>query len=361
MAGALHIAAEEGVDPNSLGLTFNAAGDPVFTKVPSWQTLDYIKRGIDDVVEANRDKTTGKLVLDTLGRATDSTRTQYRNALKALNPSYRAALDTFSDGSASIDAVNRGRKIFTTKPEQTRAFVANMSKSDQEFFRLGAADALLEKIAKTSVGGDDSKRLVGNSYVQDQLAPLFPRKSDFNKFIASVEAEAKMFKIRHSVIGGSDTARRVAEDGSPMKDAALSGAKAALHAAHGNLVSSGRHVFNSMQSLADRRTPEVNAEVARLLTQPIAGRQGENMLRALASATPKLATSSAGITCAFPTTLVPSLAALRRRRWLRRYSRRVVPRARTITTPPPSSMVSSGFNVKPQRWSSQPHSRPGFT
>jgi hypothetical protein len=274
MAGALHIAAEEGVDPNSLGLTFNAAGDPVFTKVPSWQTLDYIKRGIDDVVEANRDKTTGKLVLDTLGRATDSTRTQYRNALKALNPSYRAALDTFSDGSASIDAVNRGRKIFTTKPEQTRAFVANMSKSDQEFFRLGAADALLEKIAKTSVGGDDSKRLVGNSYVQDQLAPLFPRKSDFNKF-------------RHSVIGGSDTARRVAEDGSPMKDAALSGAKAALHAAHGNLVSSGRHVFNSMQSLADRRTPEVNAEVARLLTQPIAGRQGENMLRALASATPK--------------------------------------------------------------------------
>ena len=58
-AKAQRIAAEEGRNPKELGLDFNQAGDPQFLagadelgQVPSTQTLDYIKRGLDDVVES---------------------------------------------------------------------------------------------------------------------------------------------------------------------------------------------------------------------------------------------------------------------------------------------------------------------
>ena len=78
MANAMKIATEEGRNPNVLGIDLNAQGEPVFTRVPSWQTLDYLKRGLDNVVEQYRDKATGKLVLDTYGRAAKLTRQQFR-------------------------------------------------------------------------------------------------------------------------------------------------------------------------------------------------------------------------------------------------------------------------------------------
>ncbi len=45
-------------------LGFNAAGDVIFIERPNMQTLDYIKRGLDDVLEKYCDSTTGILRLD---------------------------------------------------------------------------------------------------------------------------------------------------------------------------------------------------------------------------------------------------------------------------------------------------------
>jgi hypothetical protein len=88
---AMSIAQEEGRDPTSLGITFNEAGDPKFEKVPSWQTLDYLKRGLDDVVNQSREPLTGRLVLDEAGNAVNSTRKTFLNFMDDNNPDYAAA------------------------------------------------------------------------------------------------------------------------------------------------------------------------------------------------------------------------------------------------------------------------------
>lgn len=58
---------------------------------PSWQTLDYVKRGLDDVLEGCRDKTTGKLALDTESKAVNDTLRGLLSRLDTSNPDYAAA------------------------------------------------------------------------------------------------------------------------------------------------------------------------------------------------------------------------------------------------------------------------------
>lgn len=267
MANAMKIAAEEGRDPNTLGIGFNEAGDPVFLKVPSWQTLDYVKRGVDNVVEQYRDKTTGRLVLDTYGRAADMTRTAYRNALKDLNPSYAKAMAAFSGPSTSMDAIRAGEEILLREPSEIAERMKMFDAGDKEFFKLGAASTLRKAIAKTGAHGDEARKIVGNSYTRAQLRPLFDSEAEYSKFIDAVTAESKMFATRGEVLKNSATARRLAEDGSDL-DAAGHGSRAAGHVAGGNLlgaIDSARRAAESLGITGDR---EVNAEIARVLAMP---------------------------------------------------------------------------------------------
>src|SRR3546814_17876344 len=101
---------EEGVDPRGLGLAFNDAGDVVFEETPAnMRTLDYIKRGLDDVLERYRDPTTGRLVMDNTGRAIDQTRRALLDELDNINPDYATASAAWAGPSQTMDSLNTGR------------------------------------------------------------------------------------------------------------------------------------------------------------------------------------------------------------------------------------------------------------
>jgi hypothetical protein len=75
-----------------------------------------------------------------------------------------------------MEALRAGQAVLNRRPEEIAADVARLRQNapgDLEFYRLGAADALKEKIAKTGMGGDEAKRLIGNQHTQQQLRPLF--------------------------------------------------------------------------------------------------------------------------------------------------------------------------------------------
>jgi hypothetical protein len=66
---------------------------PVYSERPTMRAWDYIKRGMDDVLEGYRDSTTRRLNLDTQGRAVVGTQSQLRNELVTQNPAYGEALN----------------------------------------------------------------------------------------------------------------------------------------------------------------------------------------------------------------------------------------------------------------------------
>ena len=55
--------------------------------------------------------------------------------------------------------------------------------------RLGVADMLRERIAKTGFTGDESRAIVKNAWTREQLRPIVKSEEEFNKFVEAVMFE----------------------------------------------------------------------------------------------------------------------------------------------------------------------------
>ncbi|MBN9497864.1 MAG: hypothetical protein J0H39_13995 [Alphaproteobacteria bacterium] len=99
---AQRLAAEEGRD---LPQYFKEVdGKLVLQSAPDWRAWDYIKRGLDSVVEGNK-TVTG---VNSVGRAVARTKDEMLKILDAANPDYAAARKAFAGKSPEIDALTGG-------------------------------------------------------------------------------------------------------------------------------------------------------------------------------------------------------------------------------------------------------------
>lgn len=282
MANARKIAAEEGVDMNTLGIDLNEQGEPILSRVPTWQTLDYMKRGIDNVVEQYRNPTTGKLDLDTYGRAADITRGEFVGTLRDLNDAYGKALDTWGGPSRSLDSIQVGMDALKRSPEQNAARLAEMTPNDREFAKLGIGQVLRDIANKRGPLASEFDRVAGTQYgskfTREQLRPFFQDEGAYKKFVDAVTAETVMPRTSNRVLGGSPTAERLSEDESPISAGDI--AHTALAGALGHHGTFLNRLGHHAQTLWDRRDPELNAEIARILgnTGVTVGRDGKGRI-----------------------------------------------------------------------------------
>jgi hypothetical protein len=225
---------------------------------------------LDEILEGYRDKTTGRLVLDQRGRAIDQVRQAFVGELDRLNPSYKAARSSWSGPSQSIDAMKAGADLFNRTPEEVAERFSRLSPNDKEFYRLGVADKLRERIAKTGVGGDEAKAIIKNNWTKSQLRPIFDRQEQFDKFIDAATMESKMFDTAFRLKGGSHTAERLAGDQAfgAQVEAAGHSVGAAKNALAGNLIGAAKDMWKMKQALGWRKNEAMNAEIAKILFDP---------------------------------------------------------------------------------------------
>lgn len=226
LSRAHRIAAEEGRDPTGLGLGMNEAGDVVFTKVPSMQTLDYVKRGLDDVLEGFRDTVTGKLRLDESGRAINATRAEFVRNLRSLNPAYSEALDAWGGPTQLMDAMAKGRNFSRPDAEITEKIVGALSPAEKEAFLLGVRRGIDDMVDSTGRTSDATRKLLGTPKMSKALQAAFPDTASYRRFAADLLREQKFNQTRNTVLSNSATARRLAGqedvgiDPSPLSDIA---------------------------------------------------------------------------------------------------------------------------------------------
>ncbi len=186
-------------------------GAPSFSPTPNMRTLDAAKRGLDNMLDQYRDPTTGRLNLDQKGRAIDQVRQSYLKELDSLNPDYAAARQAWSGPSQSMDAMRRGGDVFNRQPEQIADNIKNLAPGDQDFFLLGARDALAKRIAQTSAGGNEALRITGNQQVQNQIKALFPNDPQAaTSFLGRAQLESQMYRTMNNTLGNSRTFNRAA-------------------------------------------------------------------------------------------------------------------------------------------------------
>lgn len=212
-------------------------------------------------------------------RDLNSLRMQLKDAITGGDPNhpYQQALDAYSGPSQSIGALEEGQKIYTKSPEQIAEDMKGLSDGDKDFYRIGAADALRNKITSTSSGGNEALKIVGNEQLQQKFRPLFPDYGAYSDFIKSAQNENRMFQTRQQMLGNSRTAARLAEaqasEGSGFMGPAVQGAMGLI--SHEPVLGIGsllRGVGNAYQKLAGP-SPATNAAAARMLFNPAISQQ----------------------------------------------------------------------------------------
>lgn len=241
-ARAEQIAAEEGtpmpplfskskVEGLNLPSEFESAGErqpleqPVFDekgnpRALDFQTVDRIKRGLDDLsyrAERGGNVLAGQSATDAGGLGPEAiakikgTRAQFLKLADKAFPDYPAARSAFAGKTALADALEQGRKVFTTRPEDAQAYLSTLGNSEQEMFRRGAAEAFREKIEGVPSGNDITRRVFDKTTDAKRLALVFPNKADLQSFGERVGTAAQRFRTRNFLGAQSQTADKLAE------------------------------------------------------------------------------------------------------------------------------------------------------
>jgi len=244
--------------------------------VPNMGIIDAAKKGLDRLIERERNDVTGRL--SQRGTQLDQLRRAYLAEVDRINPDYRAARAIWSGYSGSLDALRAGRSALQNTPEEIAAEFRLLAPGDQEFYRLGIADKLRERLMKAGLTGNEAQSrnqanaVLNSDWMREQLRPLFRSPQDFDGFMRAVNAEHLMVATRNDLIRGSQTAGRVAEDTAGQSLIEQHGAGVAhdvMNRAWGNLLM--RTVGVWRDRIRDREliaNQAVNNQVARILFGP---------------------------------------------------------------------------------------------
>lgn len=214
------IAQNEGIDLPEVFLR-DASGELTLNTAvaPTMQAIDFIKRGLDDIVERERNPITGAIIGD-VARGVDTVRKSLLEIVDQLNPAYKQARAVYAGDSASLSALRQGREFGqaigrigreATDPEQIAENLAKMSEGERAFFRDGLAKGLIDLIDQAPDTADDIKRIIGSQIRRGRLREAFPDTKTFTRFMSALTREAQFFRTRQDVLSNSVTQRLAAE------------------------------------------------------------------------------------------------------------------------------------------------------
>lgn len=196
---------------------FNEAGDPIIGGVPNMRTINLIKKGWDNQLEAYRDSTTGKLALDERGRALDAVRRSFLKEIDSVNPDYAKARALYSGPAQVRDAVNTGRNAAARgRAADNIDQFEGLNAPSQQGFRQGYADTLATRIERGAEGVNAARPLTSQK-AQAELDALSLHQGPVQPGQASGAAqrlarERTMFETRNQALGGSRTADNLNDD-----------------------------------------------------------------------------------------------------------------------------------------------------
>lgn len=204
-----------GEDPSKYALekifSVDREGNIRLVSVPDVRTLDYIKRGMDDVIERGFD---GKGISRADAAALREVRKEYIKALDEATTvdgrsAYQEARRKYAGDMEIIDAIRAGRNDFNKlSHEEIKQQLAGMSDAEKDAFRTGVARSLYDTIMVPSSNINAAQRIIGSPEMRRKLEPLFETPEKFELFASALQRESQLFSEASRMLGGSATARR---------------------------------------------------------------------------------------------------------------------------------------------------------
>lgn len=209
---------------------FNAApraGEAMRQPGYTTQTLDYVKRGMDDVLEQYRNPITNRLVLDEAGRAQNGVKNNLLSELDRLNPTYAQARGVYQGPVASRDALIRGQDAYTLPTDQLAAQVGQQTPEHLSQMRLGFQDSLLKRAAGVRDNANPFEATLGTPAMRARLDMLYDSNANVPRLLRTRDIEGGLQQTTNAILGNSRTARNQIADANFSTNPLLEGS---LHA-----------------------------------------------------------------------------------------------------------------------------------
>ena len=206
----------------------NQAPDPSLpANVPGYttQTMDYVKRGMDDVLEQQRNPITGRLVLDEAGRAQNQVRSQFLREVDRINPAYGDARNAYAGPVQARDALARGQDAFSLNPDELAMQVGNQSPEHLAQMQLGYRDQLMKQGNNVRFSTNPYEATLGTPAAEQRLTTLYGNTPGVGQLLRQRDLERSMQQSSNGILGNSKTAQRqIADEGfleNPMTQAGV--------------------------------------------------------------------------------------------------------------------------------------------
>lgn len=204
---------------NLLEPLLDAEGNLRTATVPNFRAMDYLKQAADDMVAQYTDPVTNR-IQGPVGHQWDQLRRAIVNNLDEAAAGtgangenlYQMARGAYAGPSRMMEAMNEGRQFFNdARAEDAIRNFTQLPASEQDAFRIGAANDLIGKLGNKADNNNAYNLIANSPNKRSKLQALFPDEETFNRFMAMAQRENTMFRNAQTIMGGSPTASRLAE------------------------------------------------------------------------------------------------------------------------------------------------------
>jgi hypothetical protein len=169
-------------------------------------TLDYIKRGLDDVLFTGKQPGSG-IGKTELGKLKER-RNEFVGIIDEAGPaSYKQARQAFAGPTEVLDAIDQGKKFATLDARSLKRQYDSLTPAEQEGFKVGVYDSIRTNINKGADGSDALRRVWGSPEKRDQLQ-VFLGPETFQDLTNQLAREKVIRQTDVRMMGGSPTQRR---------------------------------------------------------------------------------------------------------------------------------------------------------
>lgn len=259
---AEHLAANEQIPFQQLFINIADDGTATARRVPDARAWDYIKRGFDDMIDAQTDSITKKMTNE--GRILTTLKNKMLSEIDRVNPAYKAARQAWSGQQQLDSALEFGRTAMTLSPEAVKRTLAEMGQAEKAAARAGAAEWIRNSIDQRNFTHNAILKFFSNRQQVKNLRALFDNDEQFATFRKAIFAEARKRSTYEAVKGNSTTASQLA-DMFETGGQGGAGLQAARTAAAGSPVTATLQYIGSRMKMLGGLTPEVADEIAKRL------------------------------------------------------------------------------------------------
>lgn len=171
--------------------------------VSKLDTIDATKRALDDEIQKSiREGSSNK------GRSLVILKNSLLKEADKAIPEYKKARDLFAGKAALESAADQGSLFLKMKSRDVVELNKSFGESEKRFYKLGAKQAIADKIDDIQTTADTVRRLFGKGGDVKKLRSLFDDQKSFDRFSNTLEKEAQFIATRRAIQGNSTTAQQ---------------------------------------------------------------------------------------------------------------------------------------------------------